>query len=104
MKCAYETCNNEASHAPKICVPATGCPIGDGSLSLICGIQLCIEHAREFGYLEMIADERLQNVFAIMARASGSSIPPDFERTFMDLIPIEGEEFQMFEGQRKRIN
>lgn len=111
MKCEREGCDRTATHAVKICVPATGWPKEEArALSMILGIKACRDHAAAFDPADVLlqptpndADTTFADaVLPAMARMSGPSIPPDASRAWVVPIPLDGEEFQTFERIQAR--
>ena len=101
-RCASDGCQNEATHAPKICVPASGYPQTEKqSLVSIMGIKLCEQHCQEFPAQEQFFSPECRDawrgIFLMMARAAGSNIPPDFHRAFVVPAALDSDDYLMFE-------
>lgn len=101
-KCEWHGCEREATHAPKICVPAMGWALETHQpLSVIMGLKFCVEHAQRFdvrGTLAIDEPKSMRRVFEILA---GDRCRPDYDRAWVDPIPIESEAFRALEGSRK---
>lgn len=101
MRCAYRNCKRDATHHPKICVPATGVPIDlHKPLECIVGVSVCKKHARAFPVQEALKQSIPQNptftmrdVFENLAKGRRS---PDFARAFVQPVGIHTEEAQKF--------
>lgn len=95
--CAHTGCGRPATHAPKICVPATGWPIDlHQPLSAILMLKVCRQHVAEaFHPTENFKPgSPLRTVFEVLARGK---VPPDFARAFVTPIRLDSDEFQSFE-------
>lgn len=102
INCDQVGCKQEAKYAPKICVPAMGWSIAmHQPLAAIMGLKLCEKHCRKFPAKDQFYNEETREtwrtIFEIMARATGSSIPPDFERAFVTVVRLDSEEFLILE-------
>lgn len=101
MKCDYRNCRGEATHHPKICVPAKDVSIeGHKPLECIVGVAVCKKHARRFPVQEILKQPIPQNPSFSMrdmfeALAHGRR-PPDFARAFITTVGIHTDEAQKF--------
>lgn len=96
-KCQNENCNNEATHAMTLNVPAKDVPIDlHTPIKMYVGLELCLEHAKEFGKDFTWKDNRaLQEAIEAALGASGRS-EPDFDRTFHSAIPLHNDGYRQF--------
>lgn len=96
MNCARNGCKREATHYPKVCVPATGFPIeGHQPLDCVVSLPCCIAHARKFDVNVFLNTPHPSNpalnfksVFQVMA---AGRTPPDFARAWVEPIPLTSE-------------
>jgi hypothetical protein len=96
VKCAEDTCTLEATHVPKICIPAIGWPIElHQPLSAVMTVPLCLAHARDFRVretLELRGERTLRRIFELMAQ-SLKKLAPDFDRAFVVPVSMSSAEF-----------
>lgn len=103
MQCSETGCLHIATHAPKICVPATGWPQDEKrALTMILGVRLCLAHCATFRPDQVldVPNEKgstLRQVLPILARLNGSTIPPDPDRAWIVPLAMAGEEFKAFD-------
>lgn len=95
--CASEGCSHEATHFPKINVPATGFPaIEARSVGVVLALKLCRDCAATFPSLAQFepgAPGAIREVIEVMCRGK---VPPDFARAFTTAVPLaEGEGLAM---------
>lgn len=101
--CCKVGCSNRASVAPKVCVPATGWPIGSHKpLEALLGLPLCKDHFEEINSQELVQDEKMRQVFRSAARMNGSPLAPDFKRTFVVPVRLDSDEYVKFTEMKKR--
>lgn len=100
--CDRDGCSEPASHAPKLCVPATGRPIDTHQpLAIIFGLQCCRKHVDEMKAETFLSEPQVKMMFEMAARASCAQsgvdyIAPDFDRAFIEKIRIDSMEFLNF--------
>jgi len=94
--CARIGCKRDATHLPKVCVPATGHPI-EGHQPLDCVITLpcCRAHAMQFdikGFLDnphpSNPNLNFRSMFQLLA---AGRTPPDFDRAYIEPILLTAE-------------
>jgi hypothetical protein len=104
MKCGDSNCEAEATHMPKICVPATGWPIDQHNpISVVMGLKLCLKHTRAFRAKETLGlkgEHTMRKVIEVMAKSYGG-VPPDFARAFVQPISIDSPEGRALEISQK---
>ena len=96
-QCEKENCTNPATHSVTLNVPAKGVPLGLHSpIKMYIGVELCLEHANEFGNGFTWADnESLTEAIEATVTATGAS-PVDFDRAFHRVIPLTNPGYQQF--------
>lgn len=101
----YEICNRQgcgkaAQFAPEIYVPGIGVPVESRKWpSVILGLKLCGEHAATFDAKEIVQEGMpMQTAFKVAFNLN-PNFKPDFDRVFVNAIPLDGERFGMFERQ-----
>lgn len=100
--CEKTGCPRAATHAPRLNVPARGWAISlHQPIKMFAGVELCRDHAREF-FAEAPAQFWQQNPKlreAVEILAAGKA-PPDFDRTFGDVVRLDSEAYQQFQQMR----
>ena len=111
MKCQREGCQRQATHAIKICVPASGWPKDEArALQFILGMKCCRDHAAAFDPADVLLQPTPNDpdatfadvVLPAMARMSGSTIPPDASRAWTVPVRLDSEDFKAFERVQAR--
>ena len=98
MKCNWDACAEEATHALRVCVPAKDWPIDmHQPARMILPLKCCLEHIRGFNSQEFFDENpKLKEVFRIMLEGKQS---PDFERAFVEPIGLDDPELAILEQQ-----
>lgn len=101
MKCDWQGCDAEATHNPKIMVPATGHAIDTHQpLSAMFTLKCCLEHCKQFdvqGFLNQPSPKGHHTnkiIFEMLARGRTA---PDFERAFVQPVPMDSDEAKTFQ-------
>jgi hypothetical protein len=103
MQCSETGCMHLATHAPKICIPATGWPQDEKrALTMILGVKLCLGHVATFtpGQVMDVPNEKgstLRDILPILTRLNGSTVPPDPDRAWIVPLALTSAEFKSFE-------
>jgi len=95
MKCSWSDCQAVATHLPKICVPALGHALESHQpLGAILNLPACREHAKAFDIEELLnlPVTKFRIVFELLARGK---CPPDFDRAYVQPVPLDSEEVLM---------
>lgn len=109
-KCQHEECEQAAQFAPQVCVPGKGYPQEySRALRAIFGLKLCKTHCLEFSATEQFehvaTKDKWQKIFRMLARSTGSSVPPDFERAWVHPLPLDSDDWRAMEkAQAKGLN
>lgn len=108
MKCRHLDCDKEATHYPKICVPAGIVPVEKcPPLTIIVGLDTCLDHAQSFDATDFInratpdGKAKIKSVFTVL---SNGRPPANFMRMYVDPILKISEEAQQFDGKRQIAN
>lgn len=101
MKCGMDKCEAEATHAVKVCVPATGWPINmHQPATLTVPFKCCRDHVRRFDIQEFFRlNPKLAEVFRILLKGK---CPPDFERAFVEPIPLDDPDLLKLESMKAK--
>lgn len=95
MICQSTGCTREATHFPKLCVPAIGWPIdAHQPISAVLGVKLCRDHAKAFPPANKQTPE-VRKAIEAAARMMRKA-PPDFARSFIQPIRIDCPEGQKY--------
>lgn len=96
MKCQWDGCDKEATHHPKVCVPATNKYLPDHApIPCVVSLQACEEHALQYNVTQFLDAEtpngkfKNRDVFILLARGRAD---PDFTRAYVEAIPIGQED------------
>lgn len=88
--CDWHGCKEPATHSVRLCVPHSGIPIDmHRPLSIILGLECCIDHARQFDAQEMI--KMNPDLFEAMTR----HVDVDLSRVFVEPILLDHPEMLM---------
>lgn len=105
-KCENENCEKEATHSITLNVPAKGIAIDlHTPIKMYVGVQLCHEHAKEFGS-DFTWDDNYELREAIEATIAAAGLSePDFNKTFHSVVSMNHDGYQQFlkiRGQRSQ--
>lgn len=88
IPCDFKGCVHQATHHPKVCVPAKGWPIDSHKPSgAVFGMKLCKEHARAFDAQALLLIKTNKEIFVDISL--GNMQEPDFTRAFVIAVPIK---------------
>jgi len=105
MKCTRDGCAREATHAPRICVPALGHPRREATaLKVLAGVKLCRDHAKAFDMMSFIETPKSatdpstpKSLVEEMIRAQRRALP-DWRLAWVSPIRLDSAEFLEFEA------
>lgn len=99
MRCMRKDCNEEATSALKICVPATGHSIDSHQpISIFLGVEICSKHAAEETVEEWLKDNRMRQMLTMAAAGRAA---PDFDRAWLKVLALDDPDLLAYEA---RIN
>lgn len=100
MNCGTTGCKAFATHFPEVCVPGMGTdPKRHAPMGCVISIPLCASHARAFdvqAWLKMPTPQggmTMRDAFAALATGRAE---PDFERTFVKIVPFRSRKAKQF--------
>ena len=96
-KCDYKDCKCEATHSVTLNVPAEGVPIDlHRPLKMFLGIELCFQHATEFGKNFSWEENEHMKEAIDASLAVISSTKADYPRTFHSIIKLNDAGYLQF--------
>lgn len=91
MKCQKINCQNEASGAIAINVPAMHCPIAEHDpIRVVLGLSLC-DACRMAANVQEFLSVQVKLIVKIWAQGKA---PPDFERAFLTKVEFDSDEWK----------
>lgn len=103
LRCERDGCEQAAQFAVEICVPAKTMQAKEREWpSVIIGLKLCLTHAKEFDAKQQFNDPRTADTWKTIFKVAYGvgkykELGPDFDRAFVNPIPLDGEKFLTYE-------
>lgn len=100
--CSFVGCKCEATHIPKINVPAMGHAIGSHEpIGMCLNLKLCHDHALAFSSADQFSPAAPGAMRDIIKALAAGRAPPDFARAFTTAVPLDAEEALVLDRARR---